>query len=268
MKGKLWFSALLVGALGMPAIRAEAFVFSVCTSQVEPEPFQTTGTPVTWETPNVLVNYFFDDPVIDFNNAVLDAIAQWNNVDGSLFEYLSEAQEGDPCAGPDDQVYARFSADICGFSWGTNVIGVTGISYTACVDGSAQIIDTDILINANESWDVYNVPPVGSSALDFRRVILHELGHVAGLDHPDEAVPPEVVEAIMNSEISDKFELQTDDKNGVISIYKTTSSIGGGGGGGGGGGSADLLLLGGMFIYGWLRLRQRRTRANLSDGAS
>ncbi len=269
MKGKLWFSALLVGALGMLSIRAEAFVFSVCPSGGgDPLPNQRSGEPITWETRIVLVNHDFGDPL--FNGAVLHAMDQWNQADpDSRFEFQSRVPTvGNPCDLDDEQVNASFRSELCtGDPWDDpDIIGLTLIT-ALCSPTSSEIIDAGVLIKQDENW-VVNDDSLDFSALDFRRVILHELGHVAGLGHPDEAVPIDDVVAIMRSFVSSLFELQDDDKNGIISLYKTTPSIAEPSGGGGGGGSADLLLLGGMFIFGWFRLRQRRTRANLSDGAS
>src|SRR5690606_20196633 len=48
---------------------------------------------------------------------------------------------------------------------------------------------------------------------DFRRIALHELGHVLGLDHDDTQT------AIMNSRIGNLFSLQQDDINGTDALY-------------------------------------------------
>ena len=268
MKGKLWFSALLFGALGMLSIHAEAFVFSVCTPTLDLEQNRSSGTPVTWETRTVLVNYDFGNST--FNGAVLDAIDQWNSADpNSRFEFQSRIPAtADPCVLNDEQVNAGFKSERCsGAPWNDpTIVGFTELAVR-CGPTSSEIIDAGVTIKQNEPW-VVNDDPLDPAAPDFRRVILHELGHVAGLGHPDQADPPQVVAAIMNSSVSDTFELQTDDEQGIISLYKATTTLGGGGGGGGGG-SVDLLLLGGMFVFGWFRLRQRRrTLASLNDGSS
>src|SRR5690606_6794214 len=52
---------------------------------------------------------------------------------------------------------------------------------------------------------------------DIRRVAIHELGHVLGLDHPNQA--GQSVVAIMNSRVSDIDTLQSDDIAGGQLMY-------------------------------------------------
>ena len=54
---------------------------------------------------------------------------------------------------------------------------------------------------------------------DIRRVTIHELGHVLGLDHPDQATPPQTVTAVMNSSESDTDTMQADDIAGAQGLY-------------------------------------------------
>ncbi len=79
-------------------------------------------------------------------------------------------------------------------------------------------IEVDIIFNRAETWDSYR--GVRRPGLrDFQRVAMHELGHLLGLDHPDEARPPQRVEAIMNSVVSDVDRLQADDITGAQLLY-------------------------------------------------
>ncbi len=103
--------------------------------------------------------------------------------------------------------------------FGPNVLAVT-LSYRSGSprgDGSYQRLESDILFNTGVSagWNSYR----GNlqTPEDIRRVAIHELGHLLGLDHPDES--NQAVTAIMNSTVSNTDALQTDDITGAQFLY-------------------------------------------------
>src|SRR6185295_13044834 len=76
-----------------------------------------------------------------------------------------------------------------------------------------------ILFNSLVSLNAYPGPlrpaVAGGLLYDFYRLALHELGHAAGLTHPDEA--GQIVDAVMNSApVAD--ELRPDDVAGVHAV--------------------------------------------------
>lgn len=86
--------------------------------------------------------------------------------------------------------------------------------------GGSDIIEADILFAARLSWDSYRGPLQGSGSdpvYDFRRVAIHELGHLLGLDHPNQH--GQSVSAIMNSRVSNIDVMQQDDINGIRALY-------------------------------------------------
>jgi hypothetical protein len=80
--------------------------------------------------------------------------------------------------------------------------------------------EADVLFNTANSFNSFRGTAYSNyvtSGFDLHRIALHELGHVLGLDHPDEH--GQTVDAIMNANISDLYTLQPDDVAGAVSLY-------------------------------------------------
>src|SRR5258708_542317 len=95
------------------------------------------------------------------------------------------------------------------------------VSYT---NGGNTRVESDIVFNKAFTWDSYRGPRAGHNGnVDIQRVALHELGHVLGLNHPDDV--GQVVTAIMNSHVSDVDVLQTDDITGAQVLYASPGFV-------------------------------------------
>ncbi len=112
-----------------------------------------------------------------------------------------------------------FSDTVYGTAWGTRILGITLTRYNTATNLRSE---TDVLINTSYTWDSYSgvLRHGTNAAYDIARVLLHEFGHVIGLQHPDDA--GQSVDAVMNSVTSDTDHLTSDDISGVTSIYGTT----------------------------------------------
>ena len=156
-----------------------------------------------------------------WNQAFAEGVARWEAATDFRFDLVDLLSN--PCAGtmitiPEDGFRngVGFRQDICGDAFGSGTLAVT-LTYYA----GSEITEADIVFNSAEAWDVYSGPWV-SGAPDFRRVAVHELGHVIGLDHEDEAT------AIMSTYVysGDTLEAPTpDDVAGVNALYGFTEAL-------------------------------------------
>jgi len=111
---------------------------------------------------------------------------------------------------------AVFSDSVFGQSFGSTTLAVTYYR----TQGS-RMVEADILFNRGQNFDSYrgalHFGSNGYVIADIRRIMIHELGHVLGLAHPDDH--GQHVDAIMNSITSDRETLSSDDITGGQSLY-------------------------------------------------
>jgi len=167
--------------------------------------------------PNASMEFRFDIPGVAFsgvtwNAALVDALEEWN--DSTRFTFSYQQQNVDPCLS-DNLNGIAFTDDRCGIEFGKNTLAVTIRRFESVVLGPPAIRESDIIINSTEDFDIYdgNLIQLGTAGLDFRRIMLHELGHVLGLDHESNVV------AIMAPIIGNLDRLQEDDIAGADDLY-------------------------------------------------
>lgn len=111
-----------------------------------------------------------------------------------------------------------FDDNVAGDAFAAEVLAIT---FTRA-DALNNTTESDIIFNVDAAWNAYDGPiradVSGQPVFDFRRVALHELGHVLGLDHPDEMCNQSIT-SIMNARTTDIDRLTDDDRNGLIFLY-------------------------------------------------
>ena len=150
------------------------------------------------------------DGFTSFNESAADALNIWNQ---HLVHLKFRSIPGSPLSPSDTDAdnSVFFSSNVFGDTFGNNVLAITLFSTRGSV-----VTETDVIFNNAESWDSYRGPQQGET-FDFHRVVLHEFGHVLGLDHPDDA--GQSVHALMNSRIGNTDALTADDIAGARSLY-------------------------------------------------
>ena len=112
-----------------------------------------------------------------------------------------------------------FATTVYGDAFGARTLGVTA-SNSSGTDSNSYT-EADVIFNSNTGFNSYRgVLRRGSDGFalgEFRRVAIHEFGHVLGLDHPDDI--GQSVAAVMNANMSDVDTIATDDINGARALY-------------------------------------------------
>lgn len=152
-----------------------------------------------------------------WDDAAVDAALRWQGPT-TQFRFVTRlpSAPADPCDSDGLQTLA-FRSSVCGFSFGSAL----AVTFFAFNSATGAFIEADTLFDASRSWSTYAGPlqadASGVIINDFHRVAIHELGHVLGLDHPDDF--GQSVQAIMNRRVSDLDAPQADDIAGVSAIY-------------------------------------------------
>jgi len=158
------------------------------------------------------------DGTTSWNALALDVLATWNAaMERTQLVGVDESEA--PQGGDNGFNNVFFSDEVYGDEFGDAL----GITLTWVSNGQNRR-ESDIIMNSTYAWDSYR-GELFQTTEDFRRVFLHEVGHLLGVGHPDEAL--QVVDALMNSFISDIDELQADDLAGVKLNYDTDGPEGG-----------------------------------------
>ena len=183
----------------------------------------TTSLPLKWPAGSMSYVILLDNTVTLSGDGTTRAtsaqaaIKVWNAVLGDLV-IQSSISTGTPTDHNHINEIA-FATTVYGSAFDRNTLAVT-TGYSI----SNQRTEADTLFNNDSSvvswtWDSYRGPLKSGSVYDIQRVLIHEMGHSLGLDHPDLASPVQSVSAIMNSRISGVDTPTADDISGVQNVY-------------------------------------------------
>jgi hypothetical protein len=167
------------------------------------------------------------DGSTSWNQIAQNALAVWNS--SGVLKITTFNSGTIDNSGPGGVVFGN---SINNVSWGDNVYGEAwsaaggdAVAITLYAYVGNQRTEADIIFNdsAGIAWDSYRgalkAGATGAVINDFRRIAIHEFGHVLGLDHPDQAYPFQNVTAVMNSQESSTDSITADDIAGAAALY-------------------------------------------------
>jgi hypothetical protein len=149
------------------------------------------------------------DGAADWGEAAEFALALWNpHIATGQFQVVRASTTGRDSRNGVNNVF--FDDTIYGDRFGSTTLAVT-LSYRL----GSQIVESDVIFNTAVSFDSYR--GALRRPIDFRRVAVHEFGHVLGLGHPDEGGQSRA--SVMNSIVSNIEVPEADDTSGVRALY-------------------------------------------------
>jgi Matrixin len=156
-----------------------------------------------------------------WNAAAAPAVDAWNQ-EMQRVQFATVMNSTLPISSGDQVNSVSFSSTIFGDGFGSNVLAVTYYRSQG-----TSMTEADVLFNIAENFDSYRgnlqFDSQGQCIADIRRVLLHELGHALGLNHPDSA--GQNVDAVMNSVVSNTNELTADDLAGIHFLYGAPANV-------------------------------------------
>jgi hypothetical protein len=168
----------------------------------------------SWPGGTTVFNSFIIGGTLIEATDVALAMQDWNAV--TTFVYVDTGNSADPCNDNGPNGTSLASTD-CGDAFGSTTLAETTYDYDTTTN---RFTHAGIVFNSAVNFGSYGGDLKSNGQIDFKRVAVHELGHVLGLAHETNLSIP----AIMQAEVGN-IELPTpDDIAGVQAIYGGTSN--------------------------------------------
>jgi len=147
--------------------------------------------------------------------AIEAGVNEWENYGTNIFG----ASEIDEDVTYDGETWDEINTVDFGLYPNDNVIAVATVwGYFSGPPSTREIVEWDMLFNTHWSWG--NGNDSENSVMDLQNIATHELGHSAGMGHPDNACTEETMYAYSVLDETKKRDLNTGDIKGIVELYK------------------------------------------------
>lgn len=202
--------------MAVAAIAAGAWLPSPAAAYVTLADIEGSATPIVWsERPTVALDVtgLSADQGALVEEELRASIETWNAVECA--ETLLTFGGTDPATAA---VVVRFVADWAEHGFEPTAAGTTDLVLASTMDGGAgggaEIVSATVSLNGTFEWGSH--PQEDASVRDLRVVLVHELGHVLGLAHSQDA------RATMAATYDPgQADLADDDVAGICALYAT-----------------------------------------------
>ncbi|MDP6581210.1 MAG: matrixin family metalloprotease [Vicinamibacterales bacterium] len=162
-----------------------------------------------------------------WDQTVVASATQWNStaLKGVPIRLTTVRNASGSKKGNDGRNSIFFARTVFGRAFGANTLGVTAPWFFA---GNVTS-EADIVINSKKNFNSYRgarlidttgvgSTPAARGPVDIMRVLIHEIGHLLGLNHPDQVGQRQAT--IMKSSVSNTDRVLIDDINGMYRLYR------------------------------------------------
>ena len=179
-----------------------------------------TSPPRRWSVSSVDYYINLEGAPEGAEEAIKNAFQTWQNVGGC---YISFNYRGLTDAKPEtkgtQQGGTPDGKSVVGWvQMGSDTLGVTSHFYGNTGGSPYELNEVDIALNANKPWSTTG----DTNAYDVKSVVLHEVGHLLGLDHSSDT------DAVMYGYIGEgelKRSLTQDDIDGAIYLLTFRNTV-------------------------------------------